>query len=122
MDAAKHYFAVANPGTFFRIFAPAAQIAALLSIILCWKYGWLVRGLTAGALFLAVFGDVLTFTYFYPRNAIMFGTENHPNDVLQNAWSGWTAMNNVRSALFLAATLCELAVLSTVERLSADRV
>ena len=121
MDAAKHYFTVANPGTYFRIFSPAAQIAALLSLILCWKYGWLVRGLIAAALVLAVSTDVLTFAYFYPRNEIMFGPAQHPNDVLQNAWNGWTAMNHVRSALALTAVLCELAALSAVERLSADR-
>ena len=121
MDIAKHYWAVANPGTFFRIFAPAAKVAGLLEVILCGKYGWLVRGLTAAALVLAVSGDVMTFAYFYPRNDIMFGAEQHPNDVLQNAWNGWTVMNHVRSALFLTATLCELAALSAVERLSADR-
>ena len=121
MDAAKHYFTVANPGTFFRIFSPAAQVAALLALILCWRYGWLVRGLLAAALVLAVLGDVMTFAYFYPRNEIMFGPAQHPNDILQEAWNGWTAMNHVRSALILTATLCELAALSAVERLSADR-
>jgi len=121
MEAAKHYWAVANPGTFFRIFSPAAQVAALFSLIFCWKYGWLVRGLTAATLVLAVFGDVMTFAYFYPRNDIMFGSAQHSNDVLQEAWNGWTLMNHVRSALFLTATLCELAALSAVERLSADR-
>jgi hypothetical protein len=121
MEAAKHYFSVANPGTYFRIFSPAAQVAALLSLILCWKYGWLVRGLTAAALVLAVSTDMLTFAYFYPRNEIMFGPTTYPTNVLQDAWNGWTSMNHVRSALILTATLCELAALSAVERLSADR-
>jgi hypothetical protein len=67
---------------------------------------------------LAVSTDVMTFAYFYPRNEIMFGPAQHPTDVLQDAWNGWTTMNHVRSALVLTATLCELAALSTVERLS----
>jgi hypothetical protein len=121
LDAAKNYFAVANPGTFFRMFSPGAQVAALLSVILCWKYGGLVRSLTLAALVLAVVVDLMTFAYFYPRNEIMFGPAQHPNDVLQNAWSGWTAMNHLRSAVILTAALCELAALSVFERLSADR-
>jgi hypothetical protein len=121
LDAAKNYFTVTNPGTFFRIFSPAAQVAALLSVILCWKYGWLVRGLTIAALVLAVVGDVMTFAYFYPRNEIMFGSAQHPNEVLQNAWTSWSAMNHLRSAVILAAALSELAALSVFERMSADR-
>ena len=121
MDAAKNYFSVANPGTFFRIFSPASQVAALLSLILCWRYGWLARGLTAAALLLTVGVDIFTFSFFYPRNDLMFGAGSYPVEVLQNAWTGWSEMNHVRSAMVLAAVLCELAALSVFERLSAER-
>lgn len=121
LDAAKQYFAVANPGTYFRMFSPAAQVAALLSLIVCWRTGGRVRVLAASALVLVVAGDVMTFAYFYPRNAIMFGYEAYPTDVLKEAWRGWSAMNHVRSAIIFAAVLCELAALSGYERRSAMR-
>jgi hypothetical protein len=121
MDAAKHYFAVANPGAFFRIFAPAAQVAALISVIVSWRFGWMARGLTLAALALMISGDILTFSYFYPRNELMFGTGSHPVDILQNAWSSWSEMNHFRSGLILTATLCEMAVLSIFERSSGYR-
>jgi len=121
MDAAKRYFAVANPGTFFRIFAPAAQVAALVSVIVSWRFGWMARGLTLAGLALLVSGDILTFNYFYPRNELMFGAGSHSSEVLQNAWSSWSEMNHFRSALILAATLCEMAVLSIFERSSSYR-
>lgn len=119
LDTAKQYFAVANPGTFFRMVSPAAQIAALLSLIVCWKYGGSVRLLAAAALLLAVLGDVMTFAYFYPRNAIMFGSGTYPVEALRETWSSWSTMNHVRSTVILAAVICELAALSGLERRSA---
>src|SRR5438045_2965613 len=72
VTSAREYFSVANPGTFFRIASPLAQFAALAVLISCWRYGWTVRALAGSALLIGVLADVLTFTYFYPRNAILF--------------------------------------------------
>lgn len=119
LAAAKQYFTVANPGSYFRVVSPAAQVAALLALIVGWRSGGWFRGLAAAALLLAVLGDVLTFAYFYPRNEIMFGSEVHSSEMLQNAWSGWASMNHVRSAALAAALLCELAALSVFERRAA---
>jgi hypothetical protein len=121
LDAAKQYFAVADPGSFYRVASPAAQVAGLLSIIFGWRLGGRMRILTALALALAVLGDVMTFTYFYPRNAIMFGANVFSNEELTNAWTGWTFMNHIRSAIVLAAVLCELAALSHFERRTVAR-
>jgi len=122
LEAAKNYFAVANPGTFFRVHSPAAQIAALAVLIATWPFGRRIRILAAAALVLAVLADAMTFTYFYPRNEIMFGSDSHPADVLRNAWSGWSAMNHVRTAVVFVAVVCELVVLSAFERRSSMNV
>lgn len=116
LDTAKTYFATANPGTFYRVASPAAQAAALLCLIFAWRSGGWTRGLAAAALLLTISGDVLTFTYFYPRNAIMFGPRPALTEDLINAWSTWSTMNHLRSAIILAALIAELAALSGLER------
>jgi len=120
LETAQRYFATGNPGVFFRVASPLAQAAALLVLVVCWKLGSPVRWYAAGALALIVLVDGFTFAYFYPRNAIMFVP---PTDAARAsaAWREWSAMNHVRSLLALSALVCELTVLSRVERLQAPR-
>ena len=112
---ARRYFAVANPGTYFRVVSPAAQVATLLALIACWKVGARARLLTAAALALSVLGDVLTFAYFYPRNEALFDAATSAAD-LTRIVTEWSRMNHVRSAIVATALLCELGALSTFER------
>ena len=98
--------------------APLAQGLALLALIACWKTGAVVRRYAALALVLVVSADILTFTYFYPRNALLFG-EVTAGSQLADAWRQWSMMNPVRSLLVIAALLCELGALSAFERRSA---
>lgn len=111
----RRYFAVADPGTYFRVASPAAQVATLIALIVCWRVGGRVRVLAAGALALAVAGDVLTFGYFYPRNALLFDPATSAV-ALARAWAEWSTMNYVRSAIVAAALICELSALSGSER------
>jgi hypothetical protein len=37
LNAVREYFSVANPGSFFRIASPLAQVLSLLALILCWN-------------------------------------------------------------------------------------
>src|SRR5262245_18073786 len=60
---ARQYFAVADPGTYFRVASPASQVAALLALIATWTLGGSVRWLGAGALALLIAADALTFAY-----------------------------------------------------------
>ena len=39
IQTTRDYFKAANPGTFYRIFSPANQVAGLLALILCWRAG-----------------------------------------------------------------------------------
>jgi hypothetical protein len=120
IDAAKAYFAHYNPGHYYRTASPAAQIAALIVLIATWRLGRNARLLAGAALILAVCGDIMTFAYFYPRNAIMFGPDQHSVEVLQDAWSGWNAMNWVRSSVCFVALICELSLLSLFEARTAN--
>jgi hypothetical protein len=115
LDAARAYYSHFNPGHYYRVASPAAQIAALTVLIATWRVGKTVRILAGAALLLAVSGDIMTFAYFYPRNAIMFGPDRYSIEALHEAWSGWNAMNWFRSAVCFAAVVCELSLLSLFE-------
>ncbi len=100
--AANNFFKPANPGTFFQIFSPATQLLTLLSLILFWKKKPSVRLFIGIALLFYVAADILTFTYFHPRNDIMFFSEQLPDtETLKKLASEWSCMNWVRSAIVL---------------------
>jgi hypothetical protein len=117
LTTAREYFAVVNPGSFFRVMSPMAQLLALLALIVCWKVPG-ARLAAAIAVGLTVAGDVMTFAYFYPRNDIMFVNPMNAAAAAE-AWRGWSAMNHVRSALILGALAAELAALIRVAQLVA---
>ena len=117
LNVAREYFAVANPGLFFRIASPLAQVLSLLALILCWNVPG-ARLLAAIAVAANVTGDIMTFAYFYPRNAVMF-VNPMSADAAAAAWRGWAAMNHVRSAVVLTALLAELGTLTRVAQITA---
>ena len=115
LTTAREYFAVVNPGSFFRAVSPAAQLLALLALIVCWNVPG-ARIPAASALALTIAGDVMTFTYFYPRNDIMFVNPMNA-EAAAAAWRGWSAMNYVRSAVIFGALTAELVALTRVAQL-----
>jgi len=111
MITAREYFSVATPGTFFRIVSPAGQVLALVTLIACWNYGR-IRYIAMGALVLAVFADLLTFGYFYPRLDIMFTAPLESNgEAIQQAVKQWSSMNWFRSAMCAANTFLSFTTL-----------
>jgi hypothetical protein len=91
LNAARGYFSAANPGSFFRVASPVAQVLSLLALILCWNVpgARLLAGIAVAA---NVAGDIMTFAYFYPRNDIMFIKPMNAEAAV-HAWRGWVAMN-----------------------------
>jgi hypothetical protein len=115
--AARQYFAVVNPGNFYRIVSPLNQVFALVALILCWRYKR-ERYLALASLALAVLADALTFGYFYPRNHIMFAGPLENIDNIRIAWHQWTSMNWFRSALCTLNTILALSILVTTSKKS----
>ena len=106
IETAREYFKTVNAGNFFRIFSPLNQVAGLLALILFWKVSATVRIYLGLALVLYVCTDVLTFAYFYPRNAIIFEKGSLTDiDTLKNALNGWRTMNWMRSFVVFAGVV-----------------
>lgn len=104
--ATRDFFVVANPGTFFKMIDPTNLILVVVALVLFWKSAS-VRMYLAIALICFVFSMILTFTYFYPRNEIMFLSEQLPDtETLRRAASEWGRMNWVRSLIWLAGLVC----------------
>ncbi|MEO6758440.1 MAG: DUF1772 domain-containing protein [Saprospiraceae bacterium] len=100
IENARAYFSVSNPGDFYRIFSPANQVLAILSLVLFWRSGKRVRLFLGFAVLVALAGDALTFGYFYPRNAILFRADVRNNLAeIAEASRQWSSMNWVRSLL-----------------------
>jgi hypothetical protein len=112
IQTTRDYFSVANPGTFYRVFSPAGQIVTLLALVLCWTADKRVRYYLLIALVFAVATDAVTFGYFYPRNAIMFGNPIEGNtDAIRAAWAEWSMMNWPRSAIVAIGLIFDFAAL-----------
>lgn len=110
--AAREYFKTVNPGDFFKILSPMTQIFTLLSLILFWKSGKSVRLFLGIALLCYISGDIFAFTYFHPRNDLMYLSDPIlDTETLKTISSEWSSMNWVRSfVLFVGVVFSFLAV------------
>ena len=73
-------------------------MVTLIAFVACWSFDTRVRYYLLGALVIAVATDAMTFSYFYPRNAIMFVNPMDGNtEAMRTAWKEWTLMNWLRS-------------------------
>lgn len=105
--AAREFFKTVNPGNFFKIFSPLTQLLALAALILFWKKAPAARVTLGVALACYVAADIFTFTYFHPRNDIMFLSEQLPDvETLRRTASEWSTMNWVRSFVVLVGLIC----------------
>lgn len=97
-----------TPATYFRPLAPIAQVLLLACVVASWANP-AVRWPALMALGCMVVTDIITFTYHYPRLAVMFGGTG-PQDPasLRRAASDWARGNWVRAGLLLAALLATI--------------
>lgn len=107
ITATRDFFVVANPGTFFQWVDPTNMLLTLLALILFWKKSSSIRLFLGIALLFYVSSMILTFTYFYPRNEVLFLSKQLPDtETLRKTASEWGRMGWVRSLLSLAGLFC----------------
>lgn len=102
IEIARNYFAIKSPQDFFKIFGIVIHIIGINCVIRFWKTDKQIRFFNISALALILIIDLLSFTYFFPRNDIMF-TLNGTTDVqiLTNVWREWEIMNWGRTFITL---------------------
>lgn len=112
ITATRDFFVVANPGTFFKMIDPTNLILTLLALFLLWKKSTAIRLCLGIALVCYASAMILTFTYFYPRNEIMFlSAQLADTETLKRAATEWGDMNWVRSFIWLTGLVCSFLAL-----------
>lgn len=112
ITATREFFVVANPGTFFQLIDPTNIFLILLALILFWKKSDSIRVYLGLALLCYIISMILTFSYFYPRNEIMFLSEQLADtETLKKLATEWGRMNWVRSLIWMAGLICSFLAL-----------
>lgn len=119
IETARSYFKTTNPGDFFRMFSPVNQLLALLSLILLWKSGKMIRGTAALILLLYVASDIFTFAFFYPRNEFLFEKASLTNiEGLKATLNEWSLANWFRSLLLLVGIVLTYTIMKKTYSIS----
>ncbi|WP_290789675.1 DUF1772 domain-containing protein [Flavihumibacter sp. UBA7668] len=112
ITATRDFFVVANPGTFFQLVDPTNMLLVVLALSLFWKRSTSIRMFLGIALLCYISSMILTFTYFYPRNDLMFLSKQLPDkETLKKAASEWGRMGWIRCLLSLAGLVCSFLAL-----------
>ena len=97
---ARQFLARTTPARFFRVVAPCAQLLTLLTVVLDW--GGPGDGAFLVALVVLIVADIITYTFHYPRLAIMFKSgDTQDAAALRRAARQWAAGNVVRGVLLI---------------------
>ena len=105
IETARNYFLKKTPGDFFKIIGPFYYLIGLVTIILLWNSYPQVRAYIISAFVLFILADILTVTYFFPRNSILFEQKPINPETAIQAWKEWSRMNWVRSLLLLIGVI-----------------
>jgi len=105
LEHARLFMRVANPGNFFRVVAPATQLALLLCVVAFWSRRgarwWYVAALVA-----LLSADVVTYTFHYPRNYLLFHSPMTEDPArLTVAAREWATGNVWRLVLILTSAI-----------------
>jgi anthrone oxygenase-like protein len=120
IQAARDYYKHVDPRRFYVIIGPPNLLLSLLTIILFWKDGVSLRIYFGASFLLYAAIVILTFTYFIPRDLILFTwpIQDHIEEI-RTASRQWSQMNWVRTLLGLAGVLCSCKGLDTYYRTKA---
>lgn len=120
--AARQYFKVVDPGAFFRVFSPANQVLGLIALVIYWKTSPSIRLQLFIAFACYVSAEAMTFSYFFPRNDIMFRDAALTDiDLLKKTWSEWNTMNWVRTAILVVGVMFSILSLHKIYPLVSKR-
>jgi hypothetical protein len=118
LEHARGFLVASTPAAFFRILSPAVQLLLILSVVLAWRAApTRVRWLLLACFCAAITTDVVTYTFHYPRNAILFVAPlDRPAAELRRIAQEWAWGNYVRICLLCVAVVTALVALRTLPR------
>jgi hypothetical protein len=117
LEHARGFYHATNPRMFFRVLSPGTQVFLLVALLCNWTPVPLTRWRLAGALALAILGDVITFRFHYPRNAILFsGPLTRSAADLDRVGREWAVGNYVRIAVIFTAVVLVIASMIRIAR------
>jgi uncharacterized membrane protein len=104
LERIRGFFVTTNPGTLFRVLAPATQLLLVVAILQNWPERR-VRWWLVGALVALTLADAITFAFHYPRNELLFRRplSDLPAAQLEEAARQWGHGNHVRVGLLAVA-------------------
>lgn len=110
LEHARGFLVASTPGSFFRVLSPAVQGLLLLSVLVSWRATpSSIRWLLLSSLGAAIATDVVTFTFHYPRNDILFVARlDRPPAELRRIAQEWAWGNYVRIGLLCVAVATAL--------------
>lgn len=104
LEQYRAFYQVLNPGTFFQTLLPAALLALLAALVCNWRPIPATRWRLAGALALMILVGVITFTFHFPRNKILFEDPlTRPAAYYHQVVTEWAAGDYVRLAVIASA-------------------
>ena len=104
LERYRAFYPVINPGTFFQTLLPTALVALLAALVFNWRPIPATRWRLAGALALIVLVGVITFTFHFPRNKILFVDPlTRPAAYYHQVVMEWAAGDYVRLAVIMTA-------------------
>jgi hypothetical protein len=113
IQAARDYYKHVDPRRFYAIMGPPNMLLSLLTIILFWKDGVSLRAYFGASFLLYAAILILTFTYFIPRDLIIFTWPLDHIEEIRTAVSQWGQMNWLRTLLGLTGVLFSFKGLDT---------
>ena len=114
LEHGRLFMSRATPANLFRVASPATQILLVVTLIATWRIEQ-CRWMIGGALVSLILADVITFTFHYPRNHLMFDSPTTADPAaLDVAAKQWAVGNFVRVALVLLSWLGALFALGSV--------
>jgi hypothetical protein len=105
---AREFLKRTTPAHYFRVLSPLTQLLSLGSLVASWHLS-AVRWPLSTSLVILVLLDLITFTFHYPRLALMFKAPIPADPArLRRAAREWAVGNLVRAVLLLVALLAVL--------------
>lgn len=106
IQAARDYYRHVDPRRFYIVIGPPNLLLSLLTVILFWKDGAALRFYFGVSFVLYTAIVILTFTYFIPRDLILFTwpIQDHIEEI-KAAANQWSAMNWLRTLIGLVGVL-----------------